>query len=82
MVRFGAVILQLIQRVSLEVAGMYSLFLMSLGVIGLIWFIKTRKQIILDNKSGLLGKEVLRDLLTNRGVIIYTLFTALVILLK
>ena len=40
---FGAVILQLIQRVSLEVAGMYSLFLMFLGVIGLIWFIKTRK---------------------------------------
>ena len=80
---FNAVIIQLLgASISIEIMAVYSFLLMALGVIGLILFFINRKKIVLDGASGLLDKQVLKDVFTNRGILLYTALTLVVIVLK
>ncbi len=80
---FNAVIIQLLgASISIEVMAVYSFLLMALGAIGLILFFINRKKIVLDGASGLLDKQVLKDVFTNRGILLYTALTLVVIVLK
>ncbi len=80
---FNAVIIQLLGAcISIEVMAVYSFLIIALGVIGLIFFLVNRKKLILDGTSGILDKQVVKDVFTNRGILLYTALTLVVIVLK
>jgi len=80
---FNAVIIQLLgASISIEVMAVYSFLIIALGVIGLILFFINRKKIVLDGASGLLDKQVVKDVFTNKGILFYTALTLVVIVLK
>ena len=71
-----------LMRVSMIAVGFYSMFLILLGIIGLILFFVNKKKIILDEEKGLFEKTVIKDLLTNKGIIFYILITVIVMWVK
>lgn len=79
---FGSVVIQLLQGISMEIAGIYSMFIMLLGIIGLICFIRVKKKIVLDNQNKLLDKKVLNDMFTNKGIVLYMAITIIMMILK
>lgn len=80
---FNAVIIQLLgASISIEVMAAYSFLIIALGVIGLIFFLVNRKKLILDGTSGLLDKQSVKDLFSNKGILFYTALTLVVIVLK
>lgn len=79
---FGSIIIQLLQGISMEALGIYSMFMMLLGIIGLICFIKNKKNIVLDNQNKLCDKNTLKDIFTNKGIIVYIMLTTTIIILK
>lgn len=79
---FGSVIAQTLMGVSMIVAGLYSMLLILLGIIGLILFLVNKKNINLDEEKGLFRKEIIKDMLTNKGIVFYVVVTALVMCLK
>lgn len=79
---FGSITIQLLQGISMEILGIYSMFIMLLGIIGLICFIKNKKNIVLDNQNKLCDKTILKDIFTNKGIIVYILLTITLIILK
>lgn len=79
---FGSVVIQLLQGISMEIAGIYSMFIILLGIIGLVCFIKSKKNIVLDNQNKLLDKKVLKDMFTNKGIICYVVITIIMMILK
>lgn len=79
---FGSIIIQTLQGISMEIAGMYSIFMMMLAIIGLICFIKNKKRVELDNKNKLLDKTIIKEMFTNKGIIFYTLLTISMMIIK
>lgn len=79
---FGSIVIQNLMGISMIAAGLYSILLILLGVTGLILFLVNKKKIILDEEKGLFRKAVIKDMLTNKGVILYILITVLVMCLK
>ena len=76
---FGSIIIQILQGVSLEIAGMYAVFMMVLAIIGLILFIKNKKKINIDNNNKLFNKTIFKEMFTNKGIIFYILLTIVMI---
>ena len=79
---FGSIIIQTLQGISMEITGMYSIFMMLLAIIGLICFIKNKKNIKLDNKNKLLDKTIIKEMFTNKGIIFYTFLTISMMVIK
>lgn len=79
---FGSIIIQALMGISMAAAGIYSMLLLLLGIIGLILFLVNKKNIVLDEEKGLLRKVIIKELLTNKGVIFYIAVTVLVMCLK
>jgi membrane protease YdiL (CAAX protease family) len=79
---FNAVIVQQLHSISMEVAAVYSMPIMLLGIIGLILYLVNRKKVVLDGTSGLIDKQALKDLFSNKGIWIYTVITLIVMVLK
>jgi membrane protease YdiL (CAAX protease family) len=79
---FNSVIIQLLLDTSIKALAAYSALIMGLGVTGLILFLKNRKKVVMDDAPGLLGKQAVKDLFTNRGIIFYTALTFIAIVLK
>ena len=79
---FGSIIIQTLQGISMEITGMYSIFMMMLAIIGLICFIKNKKRGELDNKNKLLDKTIIKEMFTNKGIIFYTLLTISMMIIK
>lgn len=79
---FGSIIIQTLQGISMEITGMYSIFMMMLAIIGLICFIKNKKRVELDNKNKLLDKNIIKEMFTNKGIIFYTLLTISMMIIK
>ncbi len=79
---FGSIIIQTLQGISMEITGMYSMFMMLLAIIGLICFIKNKKMVELDNKNKLLDKTIIKEMFTNKGIIFYTLLTISMTIIK
>lgn len=79
---FSGVILQTLTGVSIGAAVIYLVILTVLGTAGLILFLKNRKYIVLDGSKGLIGKQAVRDLFTNKGIIIYSAITFIMIILS
>lgn len=79
---FGGVMLQTLSNVSMGMAAVYLMLVMVLGVIGLTLFLINRKNIILDGNKGLVDKQTIIDLVTNKGVIFYSAVTVILIVLK
>lgn len=78
---FGAVMLETLQGLPKELLIIYLALVLIFSIIGLIWTIVSRKDIVLDNGKTVL-KDTLRDIFRNRGVQIYTLVTIVVSILK
>lgn len=79
---FNAVIVQKLLDISVEAVGAYSAVIMLLGIIGLIIYLVNRKKVVLDGSSGLIDRQALKDLFSNRGIWIYTVITLIVMVLK
>lgn len=79
---FGSIIIQTLQGISMEITGMYSMFMMLLAIIGLICFIKNKKRVELDNTNKLLDKTIIKEMVTNKGIIFYTLLTISMMIIK
>lgn len=79
---FGSIIIQILQGVSLEIAGMYAMFMMVLAIIGLILFIKNKKKINIDNNNKFFNKTIFKEMFTNKGIIFYILLTIVMIVFK
>ncbi len=79
---FGSIIIQILQGISLEIVGMYSMFIALLAVIGLICFFKNKKKIKLDNENRLFTKTIIKEMFTNKGIIFYMLLTITMIIIK
>lgn len=72
---FGSIISQLLNKISIEVLGMYSMFMILLGIIGFICFLKNKKKVVLDNKNKLFDKTIIKEMFTNKGILVYSLIT-------
>ena len=79
---FGSIIIQFLQGISIVAAGIYSVFIMVLAVLGFVLFIKNKKHIVLDDKNVIFNKQVLKTILTNRGIVIYSALTIGMMILK
>lgn len=79
---FGSILTQMLMGISMTSAGLYSMLLMLLGIVGLILLLANKKKIVLDGEKGLFRKTIVKDLLTNKGIIFYIALTVLVMCLK
>lgn len=79
---FGSVIIQVLSGKSMVLAGMYSMLLLLLGIIGFILFMINKKKIILDGNKGLFKKAIVKEVFSNKGIIFYSAFTVIVMILK
>ena len=61
---------------------MYSIFIVLLCVIGFICFLKNKKKLEIDNKNKLLDKVILKEMFTNKGIIIYVILTITMMVFK
>ncbi|MBQ6696255.1 MAG: CPBP family intramembrane metalloprotease [Lachnospiraceae bacterium] len=72
---FGSVIIQALFRVSMILAGLYSMLLMALGATGAVLFCVYKKKVSLDGEERFWRKDVWKDILTNRGILFYIVLT-------
>ena len=79
---FGSILIQFFIGVSKEATIIYMILLMVLGVIGLVLFFRNRKNISLDGTPGLFDKAVLKEVFTNKGILFFTAFSIIIVLLK
>lgn len=79
---FNGVIMQLLRDNFVIALGIYALMIMALGVTGLILFFINRKKVVLDDTPGLIDKQALKDVFTNKGIVFYTALTVITIVLK
>jgi hypothetical protein len=79
---FNSVIIQLLLDTSIKALAAYSVLIMGLGVTGLILFLKNRKKVVMNDAPGLLDKQTIKDLFTNKGILFYTALTFIAIVLK
>lgn len=79
---FGSIITQTLLAISLAAAGIYSMMLFLLGITGFVLFLVNRKKIVLDGSTGLVKKAVIKDILTNKGILFFAGLTGIVMLLK
>lgn len=79
---FGSIIIQTLSGVSMMAAGVYSMLLILLGIIGLVLFLMYKKKIVLDGDSGLIRKAIIKEIVTNKGILFYAVLTIVVMILK
>ncbi len=79
---FGSIIIQILLGISLEVAGIYSMFMMVLAITGLICFLKNKKKIKLDDKNKLFDKSIIKEMFTNKAIIFYIILTITMMIIK
>ena len=79
---FGSIVSQVLNGISIEVLGMYSMVMILLGIIGFISFLKNKKKVVLDNKNKLWDKSIIKEMFTNKGILIYISITIIMILCK
>lgn len=79
---FATVMIQFLFSVSKEAALIYMILLMVLAVIGLVLFLRNRKNIVLDGTPEIFDKAVLKEVFTNKGILFFTAFSVIIVLLK
>lgn len=76
---FGSIITQTLLGISEMAAGMYSMCLIALGILGLVLFWVHRKKLVLDGEPCLFKKPIIKDILTNKGILFYIILTAMTV---
>ncbi len=79
---FGSIIIQILQGISLEVVGIYSMFMMALAITGLTCFLSNKEKIKLDDKNKLFDKSIIKEMFTNKGIIFYSILTITMMIIK
>lgn len=79
---FGGILLQLLKGVAMPLAEIYSILLMVAGAVGLSIFVANHKKVLLDGNTGLVKKDVLKSIFTNKGIWIYVMLTVVVMVVK
>ncbi len=79
---FGSVISQTLMSVSMILAGLYTMLMMLLGIVGVVLFLVNKKKIVLDGGTGLFKKDVFKEVFTNTGNLKYSAVTVVVMILK
>lgn len=79
---FGSIMMQTLLGISMIAAGIYSMFIMLLGITGLILFLVNKKKAIIDGESGFIKKAAIKDMFSNKGIIFYIVLTLVVMLVK
>lgn len=76
---FGSIIMQTLLGISEVAAGMYSMCLIALGILGLVLFFVHRKKLVLDGEMSLFKKTIIKDILTNKGILFYVILTVIAV---
>lgn len=71
----GSVTLRFLLGVSMAEAGIYSMGLMVLGLIGLILFFVHKKKVVVDGEPAIFRKSTLMDVCGNKGIWFYSILT-------
>ncbi len=79
---FGGVLLQLLMGIAMALAGIYSILLMVAGAVGLSIFMANHKKLVLDGNAGLVKKDVLKSIFSNKGIWVYVMLTVAVMVVK
>ncbi len=79
---FGSILIQFFIGVSKEATIIYMILLIVLGVTGSVLFLRNKEKIVLDGTPGLVNKAVLKDVITNKGILFFIAFTVIIVLLK
>lgn len=79
---FSGIIISIVQGISQEALGMYSMFMMLMAIIGLICFIKNKKKISIDGENKLIKASILKDIFINKGMICYIILAITMFALK
>lgn len=79
---FGSVLTRGLKEISLKLSGVYVVLLLCLAVVGLVLFLKNKKKIVLDDSTGLIDGKTVKEVLTNKGIILFTVFTICMMVLK
>ena len=79
---FGSIMLQWLMKVSIPAAGIYSVAIMVTGAVSLCVFLSRRKRLQTNGEPGLIRKEALKELLSNRGILAYSALTLAAIAVK
>ena len=79
---FNAIIIQILLNISIKMVSIYMMIILLLGIIGLILFVINRKKIIVDNKVIFSDKAVIKDVISNKGILFYTILTLIFMVLK
>jgi len=76
---FGSIITQTLLEISEVAAGVYSMGLMALGILGLVLFMVHKKKLLLDGEAGLFRGTMVKEILTNKGILFYMVLTAVTV---
>ena len=75
----GSIITQTLLGISEVAAGVYSMVLIVLGILGMVLFLVYKKKIILDGESGLFKGTMVKEMLTNKGILFYIVLTVVTV---
>ena len=53
--------------------------LMALGILGLVLFMVHKKKLLLDGEAGLFRGTMVKEILTNKGILFYMVLTAVTV---
>lgn len=76
---FGSIITQTLLGISEVAAGVYSMSLIALGILGLVLLLLHRKELVLDGEPGLFKRTIVKDILINKGILFYISLTAMTV---
>lgn len=79
---FSGIIIGIVQGISQGALMMYSMFMMMMAVAGLTCFLVNKDKISIDNESKIIKKTVLKDVLVNKGIVLYIALTVTMFILK
>lgn len=76
----GGIIPMGLQSVSMGYFAIYMLFVLIMGIVGIVMFVKNKKEIVLDGEKKFITKEEVKEMLSNKGIIIYIVVTAFMLI--
>lgn len=79
---FGGIMIQEIQGISKDLFGIYSILVLLLSIIGLIWLVLSSKNIILNSKNKFLARMLLVDVFSNKGIIFNSMAVVIFAIMK
>ena len=76
----GGIIPMGLQSLSMMYMPIYMLFVLIIGIVGIVMFVKNKKEIVLDGEKKFITKEEVKEMFSNKGIIIYIVITVFMLI--